>query len=114
MCSSARKIPERPPDYDLYGTGYWNEGERLVSPPTPKYANVEESKEEWKHVERIFPQGMVPEPPKHDKYPTPSGWMPQTGLYLIYIVTEYTMYNTSCKVATFFSLMPPSKQSIAS
>ena len=38
--------------------------------------NVEVSKEEFKYVEKLLPTFTVPEPPKHEKYPTPSGWIP--------------------------------------
>ncbi len=35
-----------------------------------------ESKEEFKFVEKILPSELVPEPPAHEVYPTPSGWVP--------------------------------------
>ncbi|PIK55214.1 putative 39S ribosomal protein L49, mitochondrial [Apostichopus japonicus] len=38
-----------------------------------------ESKEDFKYVERLIPSLEVPEPPKHDSYPTPSGWSPPKG-----------------------------------
>ena len=38
--------------------------------------DVEVSKEEFKYVEKLLPAFTVPEPPKHEKYPTPSGWIP--------------------------------------
>ncbi|XP_077861799.1 large ribosomal subunit protein mL49-like [Saccoglossus kowalevskii] len=41
-----------------------------------KYVDYIESKEEFKHVERLLPQLEVPPPPKHSHYPTPSGWVP--------------------------------------
>ncbi len=37
---------------------------------------VIESKEEFKYVEKLIPNPLVPDPPKHDSYPTPSGWVP--------------------------------------
>ena len=37
---------------------------------------VIESKEEFKHVLKLLPHEIVPEPPTHGSYPTPSGWQP--------------------------------------
>ncbi|XP_003230265.2 large ribosomal subunit protein mL49 [Anolis carolinensis] len=42
----------------------------------PRSPGVEESREEYRFVERLIPPTQVPEPPKHGKYPTPSGWRP--------------------------------------
>lgn len=39
----------------------------------PKYA---ESANEFRHVERLFPPKLIPEPPPCKDYPTPSGWRP--------------------------------------
>lgn len=42
-----------------------------------KLTNVIESKEEFeKYVKRILPSFLIPDPPKHESYPTPSGWVP--------------------------------------
>ncbi|XP_063001741.1 large ribosomal subunit protein mL49 [Elgaria multicarinata webbii] len=41
-----------------------------------KYPGIIESTEEYKFVERLIPPTQVPVPPKHGKYPTPSGWRP--------------------------------------
>lgn len=46
-----------------------------------KYPGIVESTEEYRFVERLIPPTRVPEPPKHDKYPTPSGWRPPQGKY---------------------------------
>ncbi|XP_064623210.1 large ribosomal subunit protein mL49-like [Lineus longissimus] len=35
--------------------------------------------EAFKWVEKLIPNPIVPEPPQHEKYPTPSGWIPQTA-----------------------------------
>ena len=35
-----------------------------------------ESKAEYAFVKKILPMEIVPEPPKHESYPTPSGWVP--------------------------------------
>uniref|UniRef100_A0A915JTI4 Large ribosomal subunit protein mL49 n=1 Tax=Romanomermis culicivorax TaxID=13658 RepID=A0A915JTI4_ROMCU len=44
--------------------------------PPPKYTQVESSTEEFKWVERLKPTVIIPDVPKHEKYPTPSGWRP--------------------------------------
>ena len=41
-----------------------------------KLTKLVESKEDFKHVLKLLPEEIVPEPPKHDSYPTPSGWRP--------------------------------------
>ena len=45
-------------------------------PNDVKLTKVVESKEDFKHVLKLLPEEIVPEPPKHDSYPTPSGWRP--------------------------------------
>ena len=40
---------------------------------------VEVSTEEFKYVEKLLPSFTVPEPPRHDQYPTPSGWIPPSS-----------------------------------
>ena len=37
------------------------------------------SHEDFKWVRRLLPPSVIPEPPKHEKYPTPSGWSPPSG-----------------------------------
>ena len=56
---------------------------------------VEVSKEEFKYVEKLIPNFIVPEPPKHEKYPTPSGWVPPTekGLTHPYFVERTRNHN---------------------
>ena len=44
------------------------------------YTNFEESRTEWHYVERLIPRETVPTPPKHEFYPTPSGWQPPAGI----------------------------------
>ena len=46
---------------------------------------VVESADEWKWVERLMPPKSIPLPPKHEKYPTPSGWTPPAGYYVHFI-----------------------------
>jgi hypothetical protein len=53
------KIPSRPLNWENY-----------------TFTKVIESKEDFEHVKKILPQKMVPDPPKHESYPTPSGWVP--------------------------------------
>ncbi|VDO42304.1 unnamed protein product, partial [Onchocerca flexuosa] len=31
---------------------------------------------DWKYIQRLMPQKLIPDVPKHDTYPTPSGWRP--------------------------------------
>ena len=45
----------------------------------PKF-EVEESREDFKWVEKILPKERIAQPPEHESYPTPSGWIPQTGM----------------------------------
>jgi len=53
----------------------------VVRPPAPTLTDVVESRdpEEWKFVEALMPSKIVPEPPQHSSYPTPSGWVPPKG-----------------------------------
>ncbi|XP_064603513.1 large ribosomal subunit protein mL49-like [Liolophura sinensis] len=44
--------------------------------PASTYTDYEVSKEEFKFVERLLPNYVIPDPPKHEEYPTPSGWVP--------------------------------------
>lgn len=53
------KIPSRPSEY---------KNEQLT-----KYV---ESKAEFEHVKKLIPNEIVPDPPQHESYPTPSGWIP--------------------------------------
>ncbi len=58
------------------------EKERHALPSRPvnfgkqQLTNVVESKAEFEFVEKLLPSQIVPEPPKHESYPTPSGWVP--------------------------------------
>ncbi|KAL5008953.1 hypothetical protein ScPMuIL_014534 [Solemya velum] len=40
------------------------------------YPSVEISTEDFKYVERLLPNPLIPDPPNHEVYPTPSGWQP--------------------------------------
>ena len=53
----------------------------VIRPPKPTLTGVVESRdpEEWKFVEALMPSKIVPDPPKHASYPTPSGWVPPKG-----------------------------------
>lgn len=47
---------------------------------SPEYpADYEVSYSEFKYVEQLLPRPTVPEIPKHETYPTPSGWFPPNG-----------------------------------
>lgn len=56
--------------------------ERFALPTRPfkhqyeELTDVVESTEEFKYVEKLIGSQIVPDPPKHDSYPTPSGWVP--------------------------------------
>ncbi|KYO27847.1 39S ribosomal protein L49, mitochondrial [Alligator mississippiensis] len=54
-----------------------------------------ESTEDYKWVERLIPPTRVPEPPKHEHYPTPSGWSPPRDPppELPYFVRRSRMHN---------------------
>ncbi|KAM3824720.1 large ribosomal subunit protein mL49 [Vipera latastei] len=60
-----------------------------------KYPGIVESTEEYKFVERLIPPTTVPVPPKHDQYPTPSGWRAPQDLPpdLPYFVRRSRMHN---------------------
>lgn len=49
---------------------------RPINQEGHEYTNIVESKEEFKYVKKLIPSLVVPDPPKHESYPTPSGWMP--------------------------------------
>lgn len=50
---------------------------RPASLADEKLTDVVESKEDFeKYVKKILPDYLVPDPPLHDSYPTPSGWVP--------------------------------------
>jgi len=66
-------VREERPEYDLDTVDV---GERIVSPPSKEFTKVEESTAEWDKVLDILPPEVVPDPPVHDIYPTPSGWLP--------------------------------------
>jgi hypothetical protein len=76
------------------------ESKPLPSRPTnladAQFPNVIESKEHFKFVERILPNPIVPEPPKHESYPTPSGWVPtnpEIASKLSYFVLRTRFHN---------------------
>lgn len=45
----------------------------------PDYPSFVESVDEYQFVERLLPATSIPKPPKHEHYPTPSGWQPPRG-----------------------------------
>lgn len=56
--------------YDDYGA--------KVDDTEPR-TKVIESKEDFRYVARLIPSLEIPKPPKHQQYPTPSGWSPPKG-----------------------------------
>jgi large subunit ribosomal protein L49 len=49
---------------------------RPLNAQNHEFTKVVESKEEFVHVLKLIGNPIVPEPPKHETYPTPSGWVP--------------------------------------
>ncbi|XP_012876540.1 PREDICTED: 39S ribosomal protein L49, mitochondrial [Dipodomys ordii] len=61
----------------------------------PDYPSFVESADEYRFVERLLPPTNIPQPPKHEHYPTPSGWQPPRDPppNLPYVVRRSRMYN---------------------
>lgn len=61
----------------------------------PNYPSFVESVDEYQFVERLLPPTRVPDPPKHEQYPTPSGWQPPRDPppNLPYFVRRSRMHN---------------------
>ncbi|XP_032872073.1 LOW QUALITY PROTEIN: 39S ribosomal protein L49, mitochondrial [Amblyraja radiata] len=79
------RLAARPPQNDCSSS----------SSASATYPGVVESTEEFKFVERLIPPTTVPVPPKHDRYPTPSGWCPPRDPPpdLPYIIRRSRMHN---------------------
>uniref|UniRef100_A0A4X1V037 Large ribosomal subunit protein mL49 n=1 Tax=Sus scrofa TaxID=9823 RepID=A0A4X1V037_PIG len=62
---------------------------------TPEYPSFVESVDEYHFVERLLPPASIPKPPKHEHYPTPSGWQPprDPAPSLPYFVRRSRMHN---------------------
>ncbi|XP_007942971.1 39S ribosomal protein L49, mitochondrial [Orycteropus afer afer] len=61
----------------------------------PDYPSFVESVDEYRFVERLLPPTGIPEPPKHKRSPTPSGWQPphDPPPNLPYFVRRSRMHN---------------------
>uniref|UniRef100_A0A8C7ETI3 Large ribosomal subunit protein mL49 n=1 Tax=Neovison vison TaxID=452646 RepID=A0A8C7ETI3_NEOVI len=61
----------------------------------PDYPSFVESVDEYHFVERLIPPTSIPKPPKHEHYPTPSGWQPPRDPPpdLPYLVRRSRMHN---------------------
>uniref|UniRef100_A0A8C9PGF1 Large ribosomal subunit protein mL49 n=1 Tax=Spermophilus dauricus TaxID=99837 RepID=A0A8C9PGF1_SPEDA len=61
----------------------------------PDYPSFVESVDEYHFVERLLPPTSIPQPPKHEHYPTPSGWQPPRDPppNLPYFVRRSRMHN---------------------
>ncbi|KAL4672127.1 hypothetical protein H8957_009930 [Semnopithecus entellus] len=72
-------------------------GLRLLSQTQgpPDYPSFVESVDEYQFVERLLPSTRIPDPPKHEHYPTPSGWQPPRDPppNLPYFVRRSRMHN---------------------
>lgn len=51
-------------------------GDHLQPSTSVKLTDYVESAEEFKYVEDLLPLERIPEVPRHEKFPTPSGWYP--------------------------------------
>ncbi|XP_043827748.1 39S ribosomal protein L49, mitochondrial [Dromiciops gliroides] len=61
----------------------------------PAYPGVVESTAEYEFVERLIPPASIPDPPRHQSYPTPSGWQPPRDPRpnLPYFIRRSRMHN---------------------
>ncbi|XP_032497936.1 39S ribosomal protein L49, mitochondrial isoform X1 [Phocoena sinus] len=61
----------------------------------PDYPSFVESVDEYRFVERLLPPTSIPKPPKHEHYPTSSGWQPPRDPppNLPYFVRRSRMHN---------------------
>ncbi|ERE77910.1 39S ribosomal protein L49, mitochondrial [Cricetulus griseus] len=75
----------------------WSYGPRQLSQTQGSHENPSflESEDEYQFVERLFPPTKIPQPPKHEHYPTPSGWQPPRDPppSLPYFVRRSRMHN---------------------
>ncbi|XP_032149002.1 39S ribosomal protein L49, mitochondrial-like [Sapajus apella] len=72
-------------------------GLRLLSQTQgpPDYPSFVESVDKYQFMERLLPATGIPVPPKHERYPTPSGWQPPRDPppNLPYFVRRSRMHN---------------------
>ncbi|XP_061057993.1 large ribosomal subunit protein mL49 [Eubalaena glacialis] len=70
-------------------------GLRRLTQGPPDYPSFVESVDEYRFVERLLPPTSIPKPPKHEHYPTPSGWQPPRDPppNLPYFVRRSRMHN---------------------
>ncbi|VDK86429.1 unnamed protein product [Litomosoides sigmodontis] len=54
----------------------WDDPLRAVMSRTETRSKAVEIPVNWKYVQRLMPKRLIPDIPKHDTYPTPSGWRP--------------------------------------
>ena len=69
---------------------------RPINSNDREFPKVIQSNDEFKFVEKILPSHIVPDPPKHDSYPTPSGWVApnfEKSLKLPYSVLRTRFHN---------------------
>ncbi|XP_032804042.1 3'(2'),5'-bisphosphate nucleotidase 1 isoform X2 [Petromyzon marinus] len=59
-----------------------------VSSQPDQYTGVKISYDDFHYVERLIPPLRVPTPPKHERYPTPSGWSPPRGIVRVLTQSE--------------------------
>lgn len=64
-----------------------------------EYTNFETSTKEFEWVRRLYPVRLIPTPPAHKSYPTPSGWIPPKCRYIcIYFLFMITLFRLSLKL----------------
>lgn len=73
----------------------WGLRRQSQSRGPPDYPSFVESADEYQFVERLLPATSIPKPPKHEHYPTPSGWQPprDPAPSLPYFVRRSRMHN---------------------
>ncbi|CAI5797983.1 ribosomal L49, mitochondrial [Podarcis lilfordi] len=88
----------------LLAAAHTRQASAETSSTEQKYPGIIESTNEYRFVERLIPPSRVPVPPKHDSYPTPSGWSPPQDPPpdLPYFVRRSRMHNIPVYTDTTF------------
>ena len=98
--------------YDIeYPSHHYEKEEVIAVPADETLTKVKKSSEEWKFVERLLPNQWIPEPPIHDQYPTPSGWIPANGKLNQYLTSvclcglQESICDVTCQNQAIFAEM---------
>uniref|UniRef100_A0A0N5A9S0 Large ribosomal subunit protein mL49 n=1 Tax=Syphacia muris TaxID=451379 RepID=A0A0N5A9S0_9BILA len=54
----------------------WKDPFKIAMKKAETRTDFEEVDVNWDYIERLLPLEVIPEVPKHESYPTPSGWCP--------------------------------------